>query len=125
MCFQSSAARKNRSNACAKHKRVLMTLDEDGLERVNTSARLPISITCSAFSASMTAPGPTESRRRAARGKADDVVGHLTGWGREMIDGHRTTVVIPGARSANPESRDCSARFRVRRCATPRNDGRC
>jgi hypothetical protein len=26
---------------------------------VNTSARLPISITCSAFKASMTAPGPT------------------------------------------------------------------
>ena len=36
--------------------------------------------------------GPDRNPGRAQRaGKADDVVGHLTGRGREMIDGHRTT----------------------------------
>ena len=36
-------------------------------------------------------------------GKADDIVGHLTGLRRKMIDGHRITIpVIPGRAKREP-----------------------
>ena len=67
--------------------------------------------------------GPDRNPGSAPRaGKADHVVGHLAGRGIEVIDGHRTHS-HSGARAArtrNPEI--VCARFRVRRCATPRND---
>src|SRR6202034_866391 len=59
MCFHSSAARKNRSKACAKISACSCRLTKIASSVVETSARWPISITCSAFSASITAPGPT------------------------------------------------------------------
>src|ERR1700687_3453454 len=59
MCFHSSAARKNRSKAWAKIKACSWRLTKIDASVVNTSARLPISIACSAFKASITAPGPT------------------------------------------------------------------
>src|SRR5271167_540716 len=57
--------------------------------------------------------GPNRDSGRAQRaGKADDVVGHLTGRGREMIDGHWTTRFATrpsfrdGALAPDPESLD-------------------
>src|SRR5258708_3921099 len=70
MCFQSSAARKNRSKAWAKISACSWRLTKIDSSVVKTSARLPISITRSAFSASITAPGPTGiPAARSARAK--------------------------------------------------------
>src|SRR5438552_9147854 len=70
MCFQSSAARKNRSKACAKISACSWRLTKIASSVVKTSARLPISITCNAFMASITAPGPTGNpAARKARAK--------------------------------------------------------
>src|SRR2546421_9327922 len=70
MCFQSSAARKNRLNACSKISACSWRLTKIASKVAYTSARLPISIACSALSASITAPGPTGiPAARSARAK--------------------------------------------------------
>jgi len=42
MCFQSWAARKNRSERLREHQRVLVTLDKMASSVVNTSARFDL-----------------------------------------------------------------------------------
>src|SRR5215468_4710632 len=70
MLFHSSAARKNRLNACLKISACSWRLTKIDSSAVKTSPRLPMSITCSAFMASITEPGPTGSpAARSARAK--------------------------------------------------------
>ena len=95
MCFHSSAARKNRSKACAKISACSWRLTKIDSSVVKTSARLPISITCSAFMASMIAPGPTGMpAARNARAKPTTLSAILPERGVEVVDRHRTSYPV-------------------------------
>src|ERR1700731_643340 len=102
MCFQSSAARKNRSNAWAKISACSWRLTKMASSVVKTSARLPISITCSAFKASMTAPGPTgipAARNARAKPTTLSVIRPDVGTAVDVVI---ITLVMPGRVQREP-----------------------
>src|ERR1700739_2185978 len=95
---------------------------------VKTSARLPISMTCNAFKASMTAPGPTGiPAARNARAKPTTLSEIRPDAGPE-VDVVIITLVIPRRAQREPEiwrlSRE-PTRFEIpgsRQSSVPRND---
>ena len=81
---------KEQVEGLRKNQRMLMALDEDRLQRGEDVGAVADLDHLQRVHGVDDSTGPDGNAGRPQRpGKADDVVGHLAGRGREVIDGHR------------------------------------